>query len=124
LKDQPKSNTANIGTQSLDYTLQLPNLVRDIMEDSPDVVTLISGLRSDKESARKYAVFKLQALLSDPSFADAFVQADGVLSLREAVMQTTGNTQAYALGSLDKLLELDMGWEGVDVLVIEKVRCS
>jgi engulfment and cell motility protein 1 len=91
------------------------------MDDPPDVVTLISGLRSDNESARKYAVFKLQALLSDPSFADAFVQGDGVVSLRDAVMQTTGNTQAYALGSLDKLLELDMGWEGVDVLVIEKV---
>ena len=82
------------------------------MDDPPDVVTLISGLRSENESARKYAVFKLQALLSDPSFADAFVQGDGVVSLRDAVMQTTGNTQAYALGSLDKLLELDMGWEG------------
>jgi engulfment/cell motility protein 1 len=95
--------------------------MRDIMDDPPDVVTLISGLRSENESARKYAVFKLQGLLSDPSFADAFVQGDGVVSLRDAVMQTTGNTQAYALGSLDKLLELDMGWEGVDILVIEKV---
>ncbi len=36
-------------------------------------------------------------------------------------MQTSGNTQAYALGSLDKLLELDIGWECVDALVIEKV---
>ena len=92
------------------------------MEDPPDVDTLVSGLAGESESARKYAVFRLQGLLSDPSFADAFIQGDGLLALREAVMQTTGNTQAYALGSLDKLLELDMGWEGVDWLVIEKVR--
>lgn len=91
------------------------------MDDPPDVETLVAGLMSDSESARKYAVFKLQGLLSDPSFADAFVQGDGLLALRDAVMQTTGNTQAYALGSLDKLLELDMGWDGIDVLVIEKV---
>lgn len=92
------------------------------MDDPPDVETLVAGLLSDQESTRKYAVFRLQALLSDYSFADAFVEGDGLLALRDAVMQTNGNTQAYALGSLDKLLELDMGWEGVDTLVIEKVR--
>ncbi|KAK3703973.1 hypothetical protein LTR37_014075 [Vermiconidia calcicola] len=90
------------------------------MEDLPDVEMLVSSLMSESESSRKYAVFKLQGLLSDPSFADAFIQGDGLLALRDAVMQTSGNTQAYALGSLDKLLELDMGWDGVDVLVIEK----
>lgn len=91
------------------------------MEEFPDVETLVSGLMSLSESTRKYAVFRLQSLLSDPDFADAFMQGDGLLALREAVMQTSGNTQAYALGSLDKLLELDMGWEGVDIHVIEKV---
>nr|POF26054.1 isoform 2 of engulfment and cell motility protein 2 [Quercus suber] len=35
-------------------------------------------------------------------------------------MDTQGNTQAYAFGSLDALLELDMGWEAVDGGVIEK----
>ena len=91
------------------------------MDDPADVETLVQGLTSESESGRKYAVFKLQGLLSDPAFADAFMQGDGLLALRDAVMQTQGNTQAYALGSLDKLLELDMGWEAVDVLVIEKV---
>jgi engulfment/cell motility protein 1 len=92
------------------------------MDDSPDVATLIAGLVADSESARKYAVFKLQALLSDPSFADAFIQADGLPALRRCMLDTAGNTQAYALGSLDALLELDMGWDFVDGVVIEKVR--
>lgn len=91
------------------------------MDEPPDVATLIQGLLSDSESARKYAVFKLQALLSDPSFADAFLEADGLLALRQALLETSGNTQAYAFGSLDALLELDMGWDIVDGAVIEKV---
>ena len=89
--------------------------------DEPDVATLVAGLSAESESARKYAGFKLQSLLSDPSFADAFIQGDGLLPLRQAVVDATGNTQAYALGSLDALLEMDMGWEIVDSMVIEKV---
>nr|POF13008.1 isoform 2 of engulfment and cell motility protein 2 [Quercus suber] len=90
------------------------------MDDTPDVATLVAGLVSENDSVRKYAVFRLQNLLGDPSFADAFIQGDGLLPLRYAVMETQGNTQAYAVGSLDALLELDMGWEAVDSGVIEK----
>jgi len=91
------------------------------MDDPPDVATLIDGLVADNEGARKYAVFKLQSLLSDPSFADAFIEGDGLYALRQAVLETTGNMQAYAFGSLDALLELDMGWDIVDGAIIEKV---
>lgn len=91
------------------------------MDDPPDVATLVSGLLADTESARKYAVFKLQGLLADPSFADAFIQGDGLPALRACVLDANGNAQAYALGSLVVLLELDMGWEGVDGEVVEKV---
>lgn len=94
------------------------------MEEQPNLATLIAGLVSENESARKYAVFKLQGLLGDPSFADAFIEGNGLLPLRQAVMETTGNTQAYAIGSLDALLELDMGWDVVDGAVIEKVGIS
>ncbi len=34
------------------------------MDDPPNVDTLVSGLVSDSESARKYAVFKLQGQCS------------------------------------------------------------
>lgn len=91
------------------------------MEEPTDVATLVSSLNADSESARKYAVFKLKGLLRDPSFADAFIQYEGLPALRRAVLDTTGNTQAYALGSLDALLELDMGWECCDREIVEKV---
>ncbi|KAK5117685.1 hypothetical protein LTR62_005108 [Meristemomyces frigidus] len=90
------------------------------MEDPPDVETLVQGLVADNEGTRKYAVFKLQSLLGDPSFADAFIQGDGHIALRQAALDTTGNTQAYAFGSLDALLELDIGWDAVDSPVIDK----
>ncbi|TKA68101.1 hypothetical protein B0A55_08570, partial [Friedmanniomyces simplex] len=93
---------------------------RSTMEDPPDVAALINGLVAENEGARKYAVFKLQSLLGDPSFADAFIEGDGLYALRQAVLETTGNMQAYAFGSLDALLELDMGWDIVDGAVIEK----
>lgn len=94
------------------------------MDDPPDVATLVAGLVAESESARKYAVFKLQGLLADPSFADAFIQGDGLLALRSCVLDANGNAQAYALGSLVVLLELDMGWEVVDGVIVEKVSLS
>ncbi|KAI7724283.1 hypothetical protein KC322_g68 [Hortaea werneckii] len=90
------------------------------MDDLPDVNTLIPSLLSEQDSVRKYAVFKLQHALADPSFADSFISASGLLPLRQVILATTGNTQAYALGSLDALLELDVGWEAVDGEVIQK----
>jgi len=90
-------------------------------EPPPDVATLIAGLASDNESAKKYAGFKLQSLLGDAGFADAFVQAEGLAPLRRVLLDSTGNTQAYAFGGLDALLELDVGWEAVDGVVIEQV---
>lgn len=91
------------------------------MDETPDVATLIAGLNASNESARKYAVFKLQGLLADPSFADTFIQADGLPALRDCVLDANGNAQAYALGSMVVLLELDMGWEGIDEEVVGKV---
>jgi engulfment/cell motility protein 1 len=91
------------------------------MDETPDVATLVAGLVSSSESARKYAVFKLQGLLADPSFADAFIQANGLPALHSCVLESSGNAQAYALGSLLVLLELDVGWEVVDAEVVEKV---
>jgi hypothetical protein len=91
------------------------------MDETPDVATLVAGLVSTSESARKYAVFKLQGLLADPSFADTFIQADGLPALHSCVLESSGNAQAYALGSLLVLLELDVGWEVVDAEVVEKV---
>lgn len=90
------------------------------MDPSSDISSLIEGLHSEHESARKYAVFRLQNLLSDPDFAATFVETTGLNALAGVVLDSTGNTQAYALGSLGTLLEGGLGWDVVDGPIIEK----
>ena len=79
--------------------------------DQADIPALLSRLSSDEDAMRKMAVFKLQSSINDPSFADVFISSGGLYILRRLIMTTGGNTLAYSLQSLSRLLEVDMGWE-------------
>jgi engulfment/cell motility protein 1 len=79
--------------------------------DQADIPSLLSRLSSDEDATRKMAVFKLQSSINDPSFADVFISSGGLNILRRLIMATGGNTLAYSLQSLSRLLEVDMGWE-------------
>ncbi|KAL1603491.1 hypothetical protein SLS60_005078 [Paraconiothyrium brasiliense] len=81
--------------------------------DNLNVSELVERLGSDEESVRKMAVFKLQSAIGDPSFADVFIQEGGLPKLRFLALHSTGNTLAYCLTSLSRLLELDKGWDHV-----------
>ncbi|KAI2614587.1 ELMO/CED-12 family-domain-containing protein [Hypoxylon fragiforme] len=79
--------------------------------DQADIPALLSRLASDEDAARKMAVFKLQSSINDPSFADVFISSGGLIVLRRLIMSAGGNTLAYSLQSLSRLLEVDMGWD-------------
>lgn len=79
--------------------------------DQADIPALLSRLASDEDAARKMAVFKLQSSINDPAFADVFISAGGLIILRRLIMTAGGNTLAYSLQSLTRVLEVDMGWE-------------
>ncbi|KAI1499146.1 ELMO/CED-12 family protein [Biscogniauxia marginata] len=79
--------------------------------DQADIPALLSRLASDEDAARKMAVFKLQSSINDPSFADVFISSGGLIILRRLIMGSGGNTLAYSLQSLSRLLEVDMGWD-------------
>jgi engulfment and cell motility protein 1 len=79
--------------------------------DQADIPALLSRLASDEDAARKMAVFKLQSSINDPAFADVFISSGGLIILRRLIMSTGGNTLAYSLQSLSRLLEVDMGWD-------------
>ncbi|GJC79975.1 ELMO/CED-12 family protein [Colletotrichum tofieldiae] len=79
--------------------------------DQADIPALLSRLASDEDAARKMAVFKLQSSINDPAFADVFISSGGLVVLRRLIMSAGGNTLAYSLQSLTRLLEVDMGWE-------------
>ncbi|KAK4129333.1 hypothetical protein N657DRAFT_639941 [Parathielavia appendiculata] len=79
--------------------------------DQADIPALLSRLASDEDGARKMAVFKLQSSINDPAFADVFISSGGLVILRRLIMTAGGNTLAYSLQSLTRLLEVDMGWD-------------
>src|SRR5687768_7727054 len=79
--------------------------------DQADIPALLSRLASDEDASRKMAVFKLQNSINDPAFADVFISSGGLVILRRLVMTSAGNTLAYSLQSLTRLLEVDMGWD-------------
>ncbi|KAH6651098.1 ELMO/CED-12 family-domain-containing protein [Chaetomium tenue] len=79
--------------------------------DQADIPALLSRLSSDEDAARKMAVFKLQSSINDPAFADVFISSGGLTILRRLIMGAGGNTLAYSLQSLTRLLEVDMGWD-------------
>ncbi|KAH8732898.1 ELMO/CED-12 family-domain-containing protein [Phaeosphaeriaceae sp. PMI808] len=90
--------------------------------DSVNVSDLVARLGADEESVRKMAVFKLQNAIGDPSFADVFIYEGGLPKLRFLALHSTGNTLAYCLTSLARLLELDKGWDHVtDDLILRIV---
>ncbi|KAJ3468928.1 hypothetical protein FSOLCH5_002783 [Fusarium solani] len=79
--------------------------------DQADIPALLARLASDEDASRKMAVFKLQNSINDPAFADVFISSGGLVVLRRLIMTAGGNTLAYSLQSLTRLLEVDMGWD-------------
>lgn len=94
------------------------------MAGPQDVHSIVAGIVSDSESSRKLSAYHLQTLVSDHSFARGFVQAQGVPALKQLVLEENGNALAYALGSLTRLLEMDLGWDHLTSDVIERVRLN
>ncbi|KAH7379190.1 ELMO/CED-12 family-domain-containing protein [Phaeosphaeria sp. MPI-PUGE-AT-0046c] len=89
--------------------------------DSVNVSELVARLGAEEESVRKMSVFKLQSAIGDPSFADVFIYEGGLPKLRFLALHSTGNTLAYCLTSLARLLELDKGWDHVTDDLIERI---
>ncbi|KAL0254333.1 hypothetical protein SLS55_009808 [Diplodia seriata] len=86
-----------------------------------NIPELVERLGAEEDSVRKMAVFKLQSVIGDPSFADVFTLEGGLPKLRYLCLNATGNTLAYALTSFSRLLDLDQGWDHVNQALIERV---
>lgn len=86
-----------------------------------NLTELLAALVSNEDATRKMAAFKLQTMTNDPSFAETFCAQGGLARLRDLILDSSGNTLAYSLASLSRLLELDQGWNGVDNKIVEKV---
>src|SRR5690606_2508268 len=98
----PESNVQRL--QSLRPRRRLPSGHTTAIDN---ISELIERLSNDEDAVRKMAVFKLQSSIGDPSFAEAFIAQGGLSELKTLCLTSNGNTLAYALTSLGRLLELD-----------------
>ena len=89
--------------------------------ESVNVAELVERLGSEEDAVRKMAVFKLQTSIGDPSFAEVFIAQGGLTKLRWLTLHASGNTLAYSLTSLSRLLEVDKGWEYINQDLVERV---
>lgn len=89
--------------------------------EAVSVRDLVERLGSDLDAIRKKAAFGLQSHIGDPSFADVFIAEGGLVNLRHLALKANGNTLAYSLTSLSKLLEVDKGWDHVNQELVERV---
>jgi len=89
--------------------------------ENEEIHKLVEDLGSRDDSVRKMAAFKLQSVIGDPSFADMFIAEGGLPSLRLLTLEASGNTLAYGLTSLTRLLDLDQGWEIIRPDLIDRV---
>jgi len=87
-----------------------------------EAVELIDKLSSTDPAVLKPATFSLRSRIQERAFLDQFVARRGVAALQGVVRRTTGNTLAYALLSLQTLLELENdGWAGLDRAFVARV---
>ncbi|BGP49709.1 hypothetical protein JCM10450v2_005614 [Rhodotorula kratochvilovae] len=80
-----------------------------------EAVEMVDKLSTSEPSALKLATFSLRTLIKERAFLAEFVARGGVDALQKVIRRSAGNTLAYALLSLQNLLELeDNGWMGLD----------
>ena len=100
----------------------LTSCLRDFSMDQLSVSDICERLGSNEDAVRKMAAFKLQSNVGDPSFAEMFILQGGLAKLKYLIMSASGNTLAYSLASFSRLLEVDKGWECVELDLIGRVR--
>ncbi|KAJ3279070.1 hypothetical protein HK104_001797 [Borealophlyctis nickersoniae] len=72
---------------------------------------MVRDLSSENDGTLKRTLFLLQKYLKEEEFADEFLAKKGLEKLEEVIIGGTGNTLAYALTSLQTLMEHDHGWD-------------
>jgi len=100
----------HVGRHTLAHSFQL------FSSPMLEAVELIDKLSSSDPAVLKPATFALRTHVQERAFLDAFLARGGVDALAGAVRRSSGNTLAYALLSLQTVLELveGGGWVGLD----------
>ncbi|KAJ7574456.1 ELMO/CED-12 family-domain-containing protein [Mycena floridula] len=94
------------------------------LRDETDELVTNDNLRrknQDQAPTVRLPLFSLQKFIREPEFVQVFLSHDGLQSLVDVIETSHGNTLAYALTSVQNLMELDYGWTTLDENFIAKV---
>ncbi|KAJ1306927.1 hypothetical protein OPQ81_007910 [Rhizoctonia solani] len=75
---------------------------------------------ADKESV-KHALFSLQKYIREDEFTQEFLKRDGLRELLGTIENSSGNTLAYALTSMQNLMEHEYGWDNLQSSFILRI---
>ncbi|GJJ11519.1 hypothetical protein Clacol_005752 [Clathrus columnatus] len=78
-----------------------------------EALDIVEKLTIKEEKSYRLALFSLQRYIREDEFAREFLARDGLQELIQAIMTTHGNMLAYALTTMQNLMELDYGWSGL-----------
>ncbi|KAI9141182.1 ELMO/CED-12 family-domain-containing protein [Paraphysoderma sedebokerense] len=81
----------------------------------------VEKLNNGDLAVQKMTIFSLQNRLKQKEFTNEFTLAGGVHAVMKVVKEASGNTLAYALSSLQNLMEHDNGWDIFDIPFITRL---
>ncbi len=81
------------------------------MSQIADAEGVLSALNSPEEATRKFAAFRLQTAVGNPSFAEEFIGGGGAEIVRHIITTARGTTLSHTLQALANLLDNEQGWE-------------
>ncbi|KAG9119381.1 hypothetical protein FRC07_005608, partial [Ceratobasidium sp. 392] len=93
-------------------------LVSSPVIEATEILDRLHG--SDKESL-KHALFSLQKYIREHEFTQEFLKRDGLRELLNTIDTSTGNTLAYALTSMQNLMEHEYGWDNLQPSFILRI---
>ncbi|QRV88985.1 engulfment and cell motility-like protein [Ceratobasidium sp. AG-Ba] len=93
-------------------------LVSSPVIEATEILERLHG--SDKESL-KHALFSLQKYIREHEFTQEFLKRDGLRELLKTIDTSTGNTLAYALTSMQNLMEHEYGWDNLQSSFILRI---
>lgn len=83
---------------------------------------MVDKLKSSEANVVKMGTFSLKTLIRENGFLSEFLNRGGFQALQQVIHKSAGNTLAYALLSMQGLLDLEQrGWAGLDSSFISRL---
>ncbi|KAG8220969.1 ELMO/CED-12 family-domain-containing protein [Butyriboletus roseoflavus] len=86
-----------------------------------EAAEIVQKLTYRDEKTLRLSLFSLQKFIKEETFAQEFINRDGLQALVHVIYTEHGNTLAYALTAVQNLMDLDYGWSTLNDEFIFKI---